>query len=270
MTDRPEPGADEVEAIARQVRDLPPVEADSEFRRSLREAFVHGRIGPSGHPAGGAPPQAVRSGWRLLLPLAAALVGVALFAALRATPLRVVDLRGTGTIRVDGHEIASTDREILSRAVHPGAVVEVGDGVTLDLQVPRFAVYELTPGTRMTLPPAPRRWTRAALACSLHTGELRLATGRRFHGNTLTVTTPNGIVVVRGTLLSVAVDDSGTCVCVLEGVASVGVDREHLDDVRPGFRKVMLVSGETSILPVKDMHRDGVVEFDSREGGALD
>lgn len=270
MTDRPDPKSDDAEAISRSVHDLPPVEADPTFRHAVREAFVSGRLPPGRRPAGGDSRLASRFGWRLYLPLAAALLGVALFVALRPVPMRILDVQGVGKIRIDGLEVVAAGRETPSRALRPGADVQVGDGVTLDLLVPRFALYELTPGTHMTLPSTPSRWTHAAVACTLRVGEMRLKTGSRFHGNELTVITPQGIVVVRGTLLSVAVDDDGTCVCVLEGVASVGVDADHLEDVRPGFRKIMLAGGGTSIVPVKDMHRDGVLEFDSRLGPALD
>jgi hypothetical protein len=271
MTDRPDPNAEDLDAIARRVRDLPPVEAEPAFRSALREAFVSGEVAPAGRRSDAiTQSRAWWLGWRVLAPLAAAMIVVALFTVLGPGPMRVLDVEGTGTVRVDGRDFAAAGRESLIRAIHGGADVEVGDGVTLDLLVPRVALYELTAGTRMTLPAPPSRWAGHAAACSLLTGEMRLKTGSRFHGNRLTVYTPRGLVIVRGTLLSIAVDEEGTCICVLEGVASVGVDADHLEDVQPGFRKIMLANGETSVVPVKPMHRDGVLKFEALHGEAVD
>jgi ferric-dicitrate binding protein FerR (iron transport regulator) len=72
------------------------------------------------------------------------------------------------------------------------------------------------------------------------------------------------MVVVTGTLLSVQCDTLGTCVCVLEGKARVGVDESDLEIVTPGLRKVMMRDGTKEIIPVKPMHRDGVLDFDDR------
>jgi hypothetical protein len=36
--------------------------------------------------------------------------------------------------------------------------------------------------------------------------------------------------------------------------------------VEPGYRKVMMRDGTVEIIPVKPMHRDGVLDFDKRVG----
>ena len=87
-----------------------------------------------------------------------------------------------------------------------------------------------------------------------------------FAGTELRVYTPEGLVVVTGTLLSVQSDEGGTCVCVLEGTAQVGVDEDDLEPVTPGYRKIMLRDGTKEIIPVKPMHRDGVLDFQKRAG----
>ncbi|MDH3214884.1 MAG: FecR family protein [Candidatus Krumholzibacteria bacterium] len=269
MTDRPDHPWDD-RTIARRVRDLPPAEADDAFRLKVRDSFVSGDIdGVSPRASRAATAPAWRRGFRWLVPVAAAFVVLAVVVQLRGPRLELLDVAGDGTVQVDERSLPTGDREALSRALRGGATVDVGEEVTLDLRVPRFAVYELTPGTRMTLPPAPGRWFGRAVVCSLEAGELRLKTGSRFQGAEMTVYTPHGMVVVTGTLLSIQSDADGTCVCVLEGTARVGVDEDDLEPVTPGYRKIMLKNGTVSIVPVKPMHRDGVLEFDGRVGQRL-
>jgi ferric-dicitrate binding protein FerR (iron transport regulator) len=271
MTDRPDGNHWDREAIARRVRELPPVEAEVGFRQRLRDSFVSGEIAPPAADRDEAPRRRIAPPlWRLLVPIAAVIAVLVVILPSRPPGLRILDVSGEGLVNVDGTGIPVQERESLSRAIRGGARVTLDPDVTLDLIVPRLAVYELRPGTRMSLPPAPGRWFGRAVACSLLVGELRLKTGSDFPGTQLTVYTPDGVVVLSGTLLSIAVDSEGTCVCVLEGVAAVGVDGDNLEEVTPGFRKIMLKNGEVSIVPVKPMHRDGVLEFDARIGGRLE
>jgi hypothetical protein len=267
MTDRPDEKTPDQESTARDLRDLPQVEADATFRDQLRQSFVSGEIEVTGRRGAPHRRSPVR---RLVVPLALAAAAVIAFMLLRPPRLRVLDVIGDGVVRVDGRAIPTQARDDLAQTLREGAVVEVGPDVTLDLIVPKGVVYELGPGTRMTIPQTPGRWSGRAVACSLSVGELRLRTGRGFNGAELTVHTPDGVVVVTGTLLSIAADAEGTCVCVLEGTAAVGVDVNDLERVTPGYRKVMLKSGEVSIVPVKPMHRDGVLEFDARIQGRVE
>jgi ferric-dicitrate binding protein FerR (iron transport regulator) len=242
---------------AKWIRGLPPAEPDESFRKRLRSQFVSGEFETADAERKAQP--SPRLWWRWAVPVAAAvavLVAVGFFN--RGPSLRVLDLAGSGEVRINGQATTLGDGQIL----RPGAEIDVPDDETVDLIVQGIAVYEVAAGTRMTLPATPGRWFNRAVACSLFAGELRLKTGEDFAGSELRVYTPDGIVEVTATLLSVQCDLEGTCVCVLEGVARVGVDAQDLEPVTPE-------DGTVEIIPVKPMHRDGVLEFNERVGGHL-
>jgi hypothetical protein len=44
------------------------------------------------------------------------------------------------------------------------------------------------------------------------------------------------------------------------------VDKQDLETVTPGYRKIMLKDGTKEIIPVKPMHRDGVLNFSESIG----
>lgn len=263
MTDRPKNNIDE-STVAEWLRDLAPVEADPEFRERLASAFASGDIEDAAQPAGrAAPAPSPAPWWRWLVPVAVAAVAAFVIVVINRGPmLEFVEVTGAGTILVDGRpESAGTLR--------PGASITVPADMTVDLAAADIALWEVTAGTRMTVPRMPGRWFARTSVCSLFVGEMRLKTGGQFAGGTLLVYTPEGMVEVTGTLLSIQCDENGTCVCVLEGVANVGVNEEDLEPVEPGFRKIMLRDGTVDIIPVKAMHRDGVLDFDARMGSRL-
>ena len=140
----------------------------------------------------------------------------------------------------------------------------------IDLLAKDVLLIEVTGGTEMSIPKMPGRWFGRAVACNLLNGEMRIKTGRDFPGRELTVFTPEGRVEITGTLLSIQRDETGTCVCVLEGVAHVGKNKNDMEAVEPGSRKVIHSDGTTEIIPVKPMHRDGVLDFDRRVGSQID
>lgn len=269
MSDRPRESP-EAESIARQVRALPGATPDPDFRERLRARFVSGEW-ESEQPLRPVSATVRARWWHWAAPLAAMIAAVAVgFMLNRGPALEILDVAGSGDVLVNGQRIALNDMQTLRFEMRPGAVVEVPAGGRVDLRVPGVALYELMGGTRMTLPDVPGRWFERAVACSLGSGELRLKTGDRFTGSELRVDTPDGLVIVTGTLLSVQCDAQGTCVCVLEGAARVGVDTSDLETVTPGNRKIMLRDGTVEIVPVKPMHRDGVLDFDKRLGDQMD
>jgi ferric-dicitrate binding protein FerR (iron transport regulator) len=195
-----------------------------------------------------------------------AVLAFAVFTLNRTPGLAVSAVAGAGDAVVDGRRVAMNDMKVLRSAVHAGSTIEVPQGATVDLAANDVAMVEVTGGTRMTIPRMPGRWFGRASACSLSVGEVRLKTGRRFKGSELRVFTPEGIAEITGTMVSVQRSAVGTCVCVVEGVAHVGVDRAHMEPVPAGSRKVMLADGTTRIMPIEPTHRDGVLEFDRRLG----
>ncbi|HET6349497.1 MAG TPA: FecR domain-containing protein, partial [Candidatus Krumholzibacteria bacterium] len=170
---------------------------------------------------------------------------------------------------VDETPVSLADRDALQRALHPGATVVLPDSASIDLLSDRVVLMEVTAGTEVRLPRAPGRWFHRKSTCTLIAGELRIKTGEQFHGATMRVYTPEGLAEITGTMLSVQCDNGGTCVCVLEGTVQVGVDDADLKAVEPGYRRVMLRDGTKEIIPIKDMHRDGVLDFDRRVGDRI-
>ena len=262
MNDRPGNHMDD-ESIAKIVRDLPAAQADPAFRDRLRSAFVSGEFDA---PSDRAPARRGLQWWMWFVPATAAAVVIALIMLSGGPALRVLETAGSGYVRIDGTPVQLEDRGKIGDSLRPGARIVMAKGATLDLVADGVVLYEITSGTRMTLPETPGRWFGRAVTCSLFVGEIRVKTGTQFRGASLRVFTPDGIVDVTGTLLSIQCDAGGTCVCVLEGTARVGVDEADLEPVPPGSRKIMLKDGTIEIIPVKPMHRDGVLDFDRRLG----
>jgi ferric-dicitrate binding protein FerR (iron transport regulator) len=115
----------------------------------------------------------------------------------------------------------------------------------------------------------PGRWFARARSARLEAGEIRFRSGPRFAPGRLVVHTPDGMAEVTGTLLSVQCDESGTCVCVLEGTVRVGTSRAALTAVAPGTRMVLPRAGEPAVSPVAPPHADGARAFDARVRGRL-
>jgi hypothetical protein len=264
MTDRADlPGDD---PIAGRFSDLPLAEADPRFRAALRRAFVEGDFG--------AHKQALRSpivGWRWVgVAVAAGVLFVAVALLNRGPAWQVADATGAHTVLIDGRPYASDDRRGITHALRAEADIDVPADGRLDLEWPDVALFEVTGGTRITLPDRPGRWLGRAASCSVKVGEIRLLTGRDYPGTKLTIHTPNGMIVVTGTMLSVECGEWGTCVCVLEGTAEVGVNPDRLDPIGPGYRKVMYNDGTVEIIPVKAMHEEGLLDFERRMGARMD
>jgi ferric-dicitrate binding protein FerR (iron transport regulator) len=264
MTERASAPPPEDADLERELRELPVPTADTAFRDRLRAAFVSGEID-----------RAADTGRIRALPvrrLAAAAavllaVGLGLWLVNRGPRLELLAATGEGAIVVDGREIALSDPDAIDAALTPGAEVAVPAGATLDLAVADTMALEIAGGTRMTLPSAYGRWFPSAAAGRVHSGEVRFASGPAFPGRTLRLATPDGIVVVTGTLLSVECGEGGTCVCVLEGVAKVGVDEADLEPVPPGRRKVMPRDGAAAISAIAPPHEAGIRQFAERLRG---
>ena len=268
MSDRDQRHPDD-ERIAKGVRELPHAGADSAFQSRLRQAFVDGNIqpaAPEGQATRRAPRRSLVARW--LVPALAA-AAVALVLINRPPALRVIAVSGTGYVMVNGEPVSLADSSLIRSRVRSGIKIELPEDAVVDVLADGVMLIEAAPGTRMTLPRVPGHWFQRAVSCSLMAGEIRLKTGPAFHGATLRVHTPHGIAEVTGTMISVQCDANGTCVCVLEGTARVGVNDADLEAVAPEFRKVMHGDGRTEIIPIAGVHRDGLVEFDLRVGGRM-
>jgi hypothetical protein len=210
------------------------------------------------------------SRWWFLVPLAAATAALVLMVLNPGPQLRVLETAGDGYVRIGGTPVQLSDRARIDDDLAPGTEISLPKNATLDLIADGVVMYEVAGGTRMTVPETPGRWFGREVAFSIEAGEVRMKTGPGYPGATVRVNTPDGLVVVTGTLLSIQCDDLGTCVCVLEGTAQVGLDDADLEPVPPGQRKIMMKDGTVDIIPVKAMHRDGVLDFDARVGHHMD
>lgn len=263
--------------------------AGAAFRARLAAAFAAGTIAAgrfselAAADAPGAPDDAedaprariVRGPWgrvrRWTLAAAAAAAVVAFAAGQNLGPdWRVTAAEGNGTVVVGDRAIPMLHAEDLARALRRGGRLRVQEG-SLVVAAGGDLMIEITPGTELTLPPAPNRfWSRAARA-RIETGECRITTGAGFRGATFAIATPEAAVEVRGTTLAVIREPAGTCVCVLEGAVRVGRAGAAMAPVASGRLRFVYAEDrpakEAAIRPVEDqklrMFRDRMV----REAG---
>jgi ferric-dicitrate binding protein FerR (iron transport regulator) len=249
-----------------------PPRADSAFRGRLREEFVSGRLGggaeraPEGDRAERRPrldrvPERMPRPWyRRPIPAFAALAAAAMVAvyvgnaANRGPAWTVVEASGSGVVTVDGDPIPIERTDMLADRMKPGVEVEVPETGKLEILSPGTLLVELTPGTKLTIPPPPPRflarqgelWTRAGL--------LRITTGPMFAGATLDVHTPDAHTRITGTTVAIIMEETGTCVCVLEGTVHVGPQSGGpMMSIGPGHRGYVFRDGSP---PVTDRIRE--------------
>ncbi len=230
------------------VRALPGVAADPEFRARLGAAFASGAIDPAAATPAERPIAARRPGSRLLrLALAtAALLLVAGFAwVFNPGPRwRVAALQNAhGNVLINDEAIPADDFESINEALVAGATIEWNGSGDLELVSRGQVALGIAPGTRMTLPAPPPRWFGRHSEGRVEAGEVRLTSGTRFHGATLTIATPQASATMTGTTLAVIEEPMGTCVCVLEGTVHVMAGRHDMGMVPAGQLQQVFADG---------------------------
>ncbi len=178
------------------------------------------------------PPRSVRVRWprpvaRPALRWASALAAaaaIAIVAGVLNAPARWVALPsgGTGSLVIDGVAVPVSQTAEITRRIRPVSRVRLECVRDLDLVSEGALAMQLSPGTEVVMPHAPGRWFGRSSQASVEAGHLRITTGQRFHGAQLSIATPDAAIQITGTTLAVIAESSGTCVCVLEGVAKVG------------------------------------------------
>jgi len=271
MTDDPIKLTPEQKAARDALRTLDQVPADAAFRQRLKREFVSGEIAVQQVLQPEARPGIGRWLRRALLPLAAAAMAVVVFFLLvPGAEWAFHGITGEGMVSVDGVEVETAEVETLARLIRPGARIRVPEGVSLDLIAGDMLLLELDEGAEATVPQNPGRWSAAAMLSEVATGELRLKTGPGFPGHQFNVRTPEGLIEVTGTIVSVFRGPDLTCVCVFEGQARIGRDPESMDLVPAGRRKVMFLDGRppmvTEIMPE---HQHGLEAFLQRNRDAF-
>ncbi|GJM44368.1 MAG: hypothetical protein DHS20C21_12100 [Gemmatimonadota bacterium] len=262
MTGNPEERTEQEQRAAEAVRGLEPVRPDPAFRKRLGQAFASGSI------AAPAPATVIplrRSRRSMWIAAAAAVLIFAFFLRPDRVPPTYLVMGGhaVGTAVVDGKTVPLAD--LRETGVPGGTRITVLDGA-LELRWDDLLAARVHPG-QVTVPD-PRQ--PGAMVWDLAQGEVLVQTGPGFPGRRLRVRTPEGIAEVVGTSFAVYRDDGATCVCVLEGQASVGVNAADLESIPPGRRKVMHADGSPSeILDIMPAHRDGLMEFVDRAKAGL-
>lgn len=271
MTDEPMNLTPEQERARDAVRSLGMVPADTAFRERLKQEFVSGDIARQQVLQLDTRPGLV--GWlkRIFLPLAAVAAAVALFIILTPGPSwQFRGITGQGLVAVNGVEVDATDVETLARLIKPGARIRVPEGVTLDLIAGDILLLEVN-GGEATVPQNPGRGAGKVLLSEVSIGELRFKTGPGFTGRRFSVRTPDGLVEVTGTVVSVVRMPDLTCVCVYEGQANIGRDAEHMDLIPAGQRKVMFSDGRPPMIsPSMPEHIQGLEGFLERNLDAFE
>jgi hypothetical protein len=274
MSDR----LDDLSPDARRARDavkeLSRPRPEASFRSRVKRAFIDGTIAGARVPTAGSaagpkparpalarPPAATASQpwWRsrpwmtALVPAAGIAAAAIAVAGLNRGPAwEVVDASGEGIAVVNGRPIPVGHREDLTRAMRGGARVVMTSGASLVIASPGQMVMQITSASDVTLPASVGRWFARAVRAAVRTGEIRVTTGRDFHGARLYVATPEADVRVTGTTLAVIREPRGTCVCVMEGVVDVGAHGQAMAAVTAGHRRYIFNDGRA---PEQDVMR---------------
>ena len=168
----------------------------------------------------------------------------------------VVASQGNGVIWVDGEKIAAGNLYSLKNRIRPGVGITVGPGANLDLQLENTVLFQLTPGTEITLPDTPFRYLGRGMKGEVRNGELRITTGPDFAGVNLSLQTNEVDIQVTGTTLAVICESFGSCVCVFEGEVFMGPRGEEMEKVPAQKRKTIFNDGRPPLLEdIRGMER---------------
>lgn len=272
MTDEPMKLTLEQDRVRDAVRSLGQVPANTAFRQRLKREFVSGDIARQQVLELDSQPRFPRWLSRVFLPLAAAAVAVVMFIVLTPGPTwKFHGIAGQGLVAVNGVEVDASDVQTLSRLIRPGARITVPEGVALDLIAGDVLLLELDEGADATVPQNPGRWLREVMLSQVATGELRLKTGPGFPGHQFDVRTPEGLIEVTGTIVSVFRGPDLTCVCVFEGTARIGQDPETMEIIPAGQRKVMFLDRRSPMITeIMPEHEHGLEGFLERNQGVFE
>jgi len=221
------PNDEPMTAEARQAREalraLPRPVPSAVFRARLRQEFVSGTIESA------APARTLVIPWHRTAmtrwgatALAAAAVLVVVSVLNQAPAWKLGDVHGDGIVVVDGVPIPTQHVADLEQHLKSGVFVQVPDGVDLEIASAGQMALQFTAGTQASVPQPPGRWFQRHALAEVRGGEVRVTTGRDFHGARLAVETPEARVEVTGTTFAIICEQAGTCVCVLEGRVMVG------------------------------------------------
>ncbi len=218
------------------IRSLPGVHPDADFRARLKHEFQTGAI-RSARP--GTRPRWM---WVCAAAAAAALLIIALFTVNAGPRWQIAQCTGEGVIEIRDQHAPAADARRLQGLLRAGARIRVSGGAQLDLICPGTMAFQVTSGSEVTLPPSPGRWFRRAVECEARAGEVRIVTGPVFHGARLRIAAPEAKIEVVGTTLAVIAGPDSTCLCVLEGVATMTGKDGLIAEIRGGERRTVFLA----------------------------
>ena len=243
--------------------------AEPAFRAQLKREFVTGMIEerelrPTGIGRGDRPPRPRfgSPGFWAGLATAAAVAVVGLGVLNRGPAWELASVAGGGTAQIDGIPVSLEDQEQLRRRLRPGVRIMLPADGEIGLRGGKELVLLLAPGTEMTLPPPLPRWFGRSSRMEMRAGETRISTGARFRGARFGIRTPFAGVEITGTTVAVIQDSTFTCVCVLDGVASMAEAGGRMTQVPAGMRRFQYRDHSPSrVEPIDDMQRMKLTMF---------
>lgn len=253
------------------VRSLGVPAAEADFRCRLQAQFVSGEIATESGPGSGVVPPG-RS--RFLGGLVAFAVAAALaLAVVGLNPLpgpRVMGINGSGVVEIDGQAFSTEDAGLIAAALRPGSRIATLGDASVDLIYGGTLGVRVEPHTSAVLPRAAGRWFGRDVRSQLDAGELAIRTGPAFAGGACVVRTPQGDTTITGTLVSVYTNDELTCVCLIEGNASVATGGQDLGTIPDRKRWVVFSDDrEPVLLDIEAIHEAHLESFDSQLGARL-
>jgi len=254
------------------VRGMSRPAADPAFRARLRGQFVSGTIAPAARPVVGLVPFIARPAVRwggAVLAAAAAFVVVSLLN--QAPDWRMRTVSGDGIVVVDGVPVPIAHAADLERRLRAGARVQVPAGVRIELMSEGQLAIQFSPNTEASVPGLPGRWFGRAGTAELRSGELRVTTGRGFHGARLAIETPEARVEVTGTTFALICEPAGTCLCVMNGRVKIGARAGGaMHDVIEGRRRYVFADGRPDeSADMRHTEHEPLGEFRDRMRGSL-
>lgn len=174
--------------------------------------------------------------------------------------IEVAELQHAGPIVVDGIRFESGSAVDVRGAIRPGARIQVGEGSEFVIAFGDILLFQASSGADFTVPIVsasdPTSWSG-----SLEDGEVRFMTGNDFPGNTVAMSTPEGVVSVSGTMVSVYRDEGATCICVHEGTAMIGAHKDDMQPIAAGKRLVLPRDAEPFVDDIAPPHEKDLIDF---------
>lgn len=230
--------------------------ARPEFREELRARFL-------GVDETSQPLAPVVSIYRYMLAAAVAaaivLLWVAPWNAQPADGWRSVafdEFEVTPVVSIDGRSVEYRDDASLDRALSQGCRLETMTEPLTVMRLEEGVLLEVEKATRLDITRTDSMDSGLGLEFYVESGALRVATRPEFVGS-IHVRTPDALIALSGSSLGVDVLDAGTCLCILEGQATMtATDGSDERQVPTNSTAFYYRDGRAGILMEGEVHHD--------------